>query len=114
MLKLMPGMPSAKRDKVRETKVKAVDMSHLNMPHGGRLVDLLVSKEDAEKLRRQSSNFKSWNLTHRQVCDVEMLLNGAFSPLIGFMNEQDYIEVCKNYDYRQWWWICAGSCSYTY
>lgn len=71
-------------------------MSHLNTPHGGKLVDLLVNKEEAEKLRKQSSNFKSWNLTHRQVCDVEMLLNGAFSPLTGFMNEQDYIEVCKN------------------
>lgn len=71
-------------------------MSHLNTPHGGRLVDLLVSKEEAEKLRRQSSNFKSWDLTRRQVCDVEMLLNGAFSPLTGFMNEPDYIKVCKN------------------
>ena len=71
-------------------------MSHLNTPHGGKLVDLLANKEEAEKLKRQSSNFKSLNLTHRQVCDVEMLLNGAFSPLTGFMNEPDYIEVCKN------------------
>lgn len=35
----------------------------------------------------------SWNLTPRQLCDVEMLLNGAFAPLQGFLGKQDYDRV---------------------
>src|SRR5262249_15397741 len=37
-----------------------------------------------------------WDLTPRQICDLEMLLNGAFSPLTGFMNKADYESVCDN------------------
>lgn len=70
-------------------------MSHLNEPHGGKLVDLVVNKQEAEKLKKQSVNLKSWDLTQRQVCDVEMLLNGGFSPLTGFMNKADYDSVCN-------------------
>lgn len=71
-------------------------MPHLNKPHGGKLVDLLADKQSADSLKKQSSNFKSWDLTHRQICDVEMLLNGAFSPLTGFLSKQDYESVCKD------------------
>ncbi|MDF1678438.1 MAG: bifunctional sulfate adenylyltransferase/adenylylsulfate kinase [Legionellaceae bacterium] len=35
-----------------------------------------------------------WTLTKRQLCDVECLLNGAFSPLNGFLEKQDYVSVC--------------------
>ncbi|HEY4160733.1 MAG TPA: bifunctional sulfate adenylyltransferase/adenylylsulfate kinase, partial [Candidatus Saccharimonadales bacterium] len=71
-------------------------MTHLNTPHGGELVDLLVSKAEAEKLKKKSAELKSWDLSHRQICDVEMLLNGGFSPLTGFMNKDDYDSVCKD------------------
>ncbi len=70
-------------------------MSHLNKPYGGKLVDLLVSEQKADELKKQSVDFKSWDLTHRQICDVEMLLNGGFSPLTGFMSQKDYERVCK-------------------
>ncbi|HSW74427.1 MAG TPA: bifunctional sulfate adenylyltransferase/adenylylsulfate kinase [Candidatus Saccharimonadales bacterium] len=69
---------------------------HFDEPHGNELVNLLVSKQEAEDLKKQSANFKSWNLTPRQICDVEMLLNGGFSPLMGFMGKDDYTSVCKN------------------
>lgn len=35
----------------------------------------------------------SWNLTARQLCDLEMLLCGAFAPLKGFLNKPDYESV---------------------
>ncbi len=37
----------------------------------------------------------SWNLTERQLCDLELLLNGGFWPLTGFMNQLDYDSVCR-------------------
>lgn len=58
-------------------------------------MSLLVSEKRKQALKKATSNYKSWDLTPRQVCDTEMLLNGAFAPLAGFLNEADYTSVCK-------------------
>ena len=63
-------------------------------PHGGVLVDLIVDQDRAEALKQASRDFASWDLTDRQVCDLELLMNGAFSPLSGFMTREDYESVC--------------------
>jgi sulfate adenylyltransferase len=68
----------------------------LNAPHGGTLVDLLVNPSRAAELQVESRNWPSWDLTPRQLCDLELLLNGAFSPLTGFMNKRDYESVCQS------------------
>lgn len=39
---------------------------------------------------------KEISLTPRQVCDVEMIVNGGFAPLTGFLNKADYESVCAN------------------
>jgi sulfate adenylyltransferase len=66
---------------------------HLNTPHGGVLQDLMVSPERAEEMRELSVDWPSWDLTGRQLCDLELLLNGGFSPLSGFMTGSDYDRV---------------------
>ena len=68
--------------------------SHLIPPHGGELVDLLANPERAAELKGHSREWPSWDLTPRQVCDLELLLSGGFSPLRGFMNRKDYECVC--------------------
>jgi sulfate adenylyltransferase len=68
--------------------------SHLIAPHGGTLVDLVVSPERSAELKEQSRDFASWDLTPRQICDLELLVNGGFSPLAGFMGKADYDSVC--------------------
>jgi sulfate adenylyltransferase len=68
--------------------------SHLNAPHGGKLVDLQVSASRAKEIKEQSRDWPSWDLTPRQICDLEMLCNGSFSPLTGFMGKADYESVC--------------------
>lgn len=68
--------------------------SHLIAPHGGNLVDLIVSPERAKQIKEQSRDWPSWDLTPRQICDLELLINGGFSPLKGFMNKADYDSVC--------------------
>ena len=67
----------------------------LNDPYGGKLVDLMASAKEAIRLKKKLPDLKTWYLTPRQICDAEMLLHGAFSPLSGFLGKQDYERVCK-------------------
>ena len=69
--------------------------NHLVPPHGGVLLDLCVPEERRKELRESSRAWPSWDLTPRQLCDLELLLNGAFSPLEGFMGSTDYEKVCS-------------------
>jgi sulfate adenylyltransferase len=68
-------------------------MTHLIAPHGGTLKELYLSPEAAALEKQQAREYPSWELTYRQLCDVELLLNGAFSPLEGFLNPVDYQHV---------------------
>ena len=70
--------------------------SHLIPAHGGELVQLIVPAERAAELKAHSREWPSWDLTARQVCDLELLLSGGFSPLHGFMTRKDYEGVCHN------------------
>jgi sulfate adenylyltransferase len=69
---------------------------HLNPPHGGTLVDLMVEANRREDLRSASKNWLSWDLTPRQLCDLDLLMNGGFSPLQRFMGRGDYEAVCSS------------------
>jgi sulfate adenylyltransferase len=69
---------------------------HLNSPHGGTLVDLVVNEGRATELRAASKDWPSWDLTARQLCDLELLANGGFSPLTGFLGRADYESVCSS------------------
>ena len=70
--------------------------SHLIPPHGGELIDLIAQPQRITELKAQSREYPSWDLTARQLCDLELLLSGGFSPLRGFMTKADYEGVCKN------------------
>jgi sulfate adenylyltransferase len=70
--------------------------SHLIPPHGGELVQLIASRERSTELKGHSREWPSWDLTDRQLCDLELLLSGGFSPLQGFMRRADYERVCHN------------------
>lgn len=69
---------------------------HLISPHGGKLVDLLADDERAAELKGTSRVWLSWDLSPRQLCDLELLLNGGFSPLRGFLTRADYEGVCAS------------------
>ena len=62
-------------------------------PHGGTLKELYLTESTAEKEKIVARDYPSWNLTARQLCDLELLLNGAFSPLDGYLNRVEYEQV---------------------
>ena len=69
-------------------------MAELIEPHGGSLKNLYLEGEAREAERANAVDYPSWDLTSRQLCDIELLLNGAFSPLEGFLGKADYDSVC--------------------
>jgi len=71
-------------------------MTQLIQPHGGVLKELYLSPADVEHEQQQAREYPAWDLTHRQLCDVELLLNGAFSPLEGFLSQADYESVLED------------------
>jgi sulfate adenylyltransferase len=68
-------------------------LNHLISPHGGELVDLIVDEERKKVLKDLALHIPSIVLSERQMCDLEMLMTGAFSPLKGFMTNPDYEAV---------------------
>ena len=66
------------------------------VPHGGgELVDL-IAKTEEEKEAAIAKATVTLEATERQLCDVELIMNGAFSPLSGFMEEAEYKSVVEN------------------
>lgn len=65
-------------------------------PHCGELRNLMVDENRALELKEVSQELPSITLMKRHLCDLELLMNGAFSPLTGFMGQGDYESVVAN------------------
>ncbi len=62
-------------------------------PHGGSLTERYLDAAATTAEKRRTVDYKSWDLTTRQLCDIELLLNGGYSPLDGFLGKDDYERV---------------------
>ncbi|MDN5567132.1 MAG: bifunctional sulfate adenylyltransferase/adenylylsulfate kinase [Paracoccus sp. (in: a-proteobacteria)] len=65
-------------------------------PNQTPIPELYVSAEAADALKDEAGNMVSWDLTPRQICDLELLMNGGFNPLKGFLTEADYNGVVND------------------
>ena len=71
-------------------------MGAFKAPHGGELKELYIDEAAATQEKEKAKQYKSWDLTDRQLCDLDLILNGAFSPLDGFLGKADYDSVLAN------------------
>ncbi len=62
-------------------------------PHGGKLVNLLLEKHQADRAAEECQHLPKVFIGRRELSDLEMLAVGALSPLTGFMGEKDYRSV---------------------
>ena len=55
-----------------------------------------ITNSKVSELKKEAHNLPSWQLTERQICDLELLLDGSFEPLKGFMGKNDYNSVLES------------------
>src|SRR5579875_3481015 len=65
-------------------------------PHGGTLVINQADEAERSALQAQAAELPSITVSSRQLADLEMLANGAYSPLTGFMRRTDYESVVRD------------------
>jgi len=70
-------------------------MGAFKQAHGGELKELYLAEHKADEEKLRAGDYPSWDLSPRQLCDLDLLLNGAFSPLDGFLGQADYDRVCN-------------------
>ena len=58
--------------------------------------ELYATSNSIESLKIHAGELFSWSLTPRQICDLELIMNGGFYPLEGFLRREDYEEVVQN------------------
>ncbi|HRO13449.1 MAG TPA: bifunctional sulfate adenylyltransferase/adenylylsulfate kinase [Paracoccus sp. (in: a-proteobacteria)] len=68
----------------------------MQQPNLAPIPELYVNADSAQKLKVDAGNMPSWDLTPRQICDLELLMNGGFYPLKGFLTEADYDSVVED------------------
>src|SRR5689334_12058881 len=72
-------------------------MSKANLitPYGGKLVNLVVEGKEREELLAHAAKLSSIKITTRNLCDLELIATGGFSPLTTFMGKADYDRVLR-------------------
>jgi sulfate adenylyltransferase len=71
-------------------------MDSLIAPYGGELKSLMASPERLERIKLEAMTLPSLELSWKQICELELLLNGAMSPLSGYMNQAEMHSVLAN------------------
>jgi len=69
--------------------------ANLIAPYGGKLVNLVVEGKEREELLARAAKLPSIKITTRNLCDLELIATGGFSPLTTFMGKADYDRVLK-------------------
>ena len=65
-------------------------------PHGGTLINRLLEGQEGQEAEAKANGLQKIPMNHREMSDLELIAIGGFSPLTGFMSEEDYTEVVED------------------
>ena len=68
----------------------------LIQPHGGKLINCYASETEGKDILLKASNLPRLTLSIRNIADLECIATGVYSPLEGFVNEQDYTSIVRD------------------
>ncbi len=68
----------------------------LIQPHGGKLIDCFLSEKESKQTITKALNLPRLTLSDRNIADLECIATGVYSPLEGFVNEQEYNSIVKD------------------
>ena len=77
-------------------RTDSTPQSTLISPHGGHLVDPIVPEEQRQEWIEKAATLPRLQLTARGLADLECIATGLYSPLDGFVSEQDYHTIVKD------------------
>jgi sulfate adenylyltransferase len=83
-------------DNSKDSKGGTVKRSYEVPAHGGRLIDRMVTGEQAADVLRRAKELPKVRLDARSGADAELLATGAFSPLEGFVGRADYLSIIQD------------------
>ena len=90
------SQPTQQRSRSAMSSPSTIATSRLVEPHGGTLVDRIVTGSEADALRAKAASLPKITLDAREIADLELIAVGAASPLTGFLGQRDYESVLEN------------------
>jgi sulfate adenylyltransferase len=72
------------------------DFKETIQPHGGTLISRLIDGTDRDHLLHLAESLPQIKVNAWVISDIDLIAIGGFSPLTGFMNEEDYQSVLEN------------------
>lgn len=70
-------------------------MTETIQPHGGRVINCIVTGAERERLLEQAMGLYALKINAWTISDLDLIGVGAFSPLTGFLNKEDYESVVE-------------------
>ncbi|MEL6460424.1 MAG: sulfate adenylyltransferase [Cyanobacteria bacterium J06636_27] len=68
----------------------------LIQPHGGKLINCYLSEQERKETLLRAINLPRLTLSIRNIADLECIASGVYSPLNGFVNEQEYNSIVRD------------------
>jgi len=65
----------------------------VSKPHGGKLINRVASGKRLEALRVEARELQQLAVSYDLVADLENIAHGVYSPLEGFLTQEDYLHV---------------------
>ncbi|MEK7510279.1 MAG: sulfate adenylyltransferase [Patescibacteria group bacterium] len=66
------------------------------LPHGGTLTQRIAGSQERNEIETQQDELGTLVLTQEEVCDVQNIAKGVYSPLTGFLRREELDGVVKN------------------